>query len=300
MSFNKTKFDKMREGLEQKRLEEIKSIGESVVVPAGTELKCLSCITHGNYQTRLTPCGTEGLRAALFGGDVKEFVEHRACPSCVAEIDARCASEKQAVDVMEKNEIRERGFRERIQSAGVSARHSFFTLDEIKAVNGHQDKALTIAEGIISSLKNKEAAPNLIMTGSVGTGKSLIAAATVQSAIREGLSARISTVMHVIRKFRATWKKDCDYTESEYIDHLTKVDLLVLDEVGVQYGSDSEKLFVFDVIDGRYRNMLPTILISNLNLDGIRECVGERCVDRMREDGGKVVAFDFESQRGKA
>ena len=58
-------------------------------------------------------------------------------------------------------------------------------------------------------------------------------------------------------------------------------------------------MFVFDVIDGRYRNMLPTIIASNLNMDGIKECVGERCVDRMREDGGKVVAFDFESQRGK-
>ena len=105
--------------------------------------------------------------------------------------------------------------------------------------------------------------------------------------------------MNLIRMYRATWKKDCDYSESDVINELTTVDLLVLDEVGVQYGSDSEKMFVFDVIDGRYRNMLPTIIASNLNMDGIKECVGERCVDRMREDGGKVVAFDFESQRGK-
>ena len=72
-----------------------------------------------------------------------------------------------------------------------------------------------------------------------------------------------------------------------------------VDEIGVQFGSDTEKMFIFEVLDGRYNKMKPTILISNLPISGIKECIGDRCIDRLREDGGKVIVFDFESQRGK-
>ena len=73
----------------------------------------------------------------------------------------------------------------------------------------------------------------------------------------------------------------------------------MLDEVGSQFGSDTEKLFIFDIIDGRYQNMKPTILISNLDIDGIKDAIGDRCVDRLREGGGMMVAFNWGSQRGK-
>ena len=74
-------------------------------------------------------------------------------------------------------------------------------------------------------------------------------------------------------------------------------DLLVIDEVGAQFGSDTEKLFIFDIIDGRYQDMKPTILISNLDIAGIKDVIGERCVDRLREGGGSMIAFNWESSR---
>jgi DNA replication protein DnaC len=83
-------------------------------------------------------------------------------------------------------------------------------------------------------------------------------------------------------------------------DQLPKVyDALIIDEVGVQFGSDTEKMIVFDIIDGRYSNMLPTILISNLALPDVKELIGERAIDRLREDGGVVVAMKWDSNRGK-
>lgn len=301
MSFNKTKFDVMRSEASKSRREKLSKLGEIVVVPYGSEPRKLSCEKHGEYETVLADriVGATALRNAIHGGKPTEMNESTYCPACINDLDEEFMAEDKRISALEDADREEKFYRHRIALSGVPPRHSFFTLDEITAVNAKQEKALEIAKEMIAMAKKGNAAPNLIMTGAVGTGKSLIAAATIQSAIRANLRAEISTVMNVIRDFRATWKKDCDYTESQFIKKLTTVDVLALDEVGVQYGSDSEKLFIFDVIDGRYRNMLPTILISNLNLDGIRECVGERCVDRMREDGGKVVTFDFESQRGK-
>lgn len=299
MKLNKTKFDAMRKEKEKERDEKIALLGESLPVVAGHEHRDITCGKHGVYQTRLVPDGPQEIIKTFRGEAPSKYREHTYCPTCKKELDDQCAAQLAEIDAMERAEREEGRFRHLIDESGVSARQAYVQLREIAPVNQKQEQAVAIANTIIENLKSGEQAPNMIMSGSVGTGKTLIAAAAVQSAIRSGLTAKINTVMGVIRAFRAAWKRDCEYSETDIIRELTTVDILVLDEVGVQYGSDSEKLFVFDVIDGRYRNMKPTILISNLNIDGIRECIGDRCVDRMREDGGKVVAFDFESQRGK-
>ena len=299
MKLNENKFDEMRKGIEDRRGIAIAQLGEPVSGLLGGEHRLMQCKKHGEYQTRLTPDGPQEIIKTFRGEKPSKYKEHIHCPDCKKEVDEVFDLEITEINKLEKLEREEGRFRHLIDESGVSARQSYFQLSEITPVNHKQENAVSIASTIIQKLKAGEPAPNMIMSGAVGTGKTLIAAATVQSAIRSGLTARMSTVMGVIRAFRATWKRDCEYSEAEFIRELTRVDILVLDEVGVQYGSDSEKLFVFDVIDGRYRNMLPTIIISNLNIDGIRDCIGERCVDRMREDGGKVVAFDFESQRGK-
>ena len=65
----------------------------------------------------------------------------------------------------------------------------------------------------------------------------------------------------------------------------------------MQFGSDTEKMFMFDIIDGRYENMKPTILISNLNREGVAEIIGERVIDRLRDGGGECLSFDWESGR---
>ena len=74
--------------------------------------------------------------------------------------------------------------------------------------------------------------------------------------------------------------------------------LLILDEVGVQLGTEHEMRILFEVVNERYADCLPTILISNLDEAELLKFTGARLMDRVR-DGGAVVAFDWESHRGK-
>jgi DNA replication protein DnaC len=46
--------------------------------------------------------------------------------------------------------------------------------------------------------------------------------------------------------------------------------------------------------------MKPTILISNLAIGPLAEFAGDRVIDRMKENGGKLVVFDWKSHRGAA
>jgi DNA replication protein DnaC len=54
---------------------------------------------------------------------------------------------------------------------------------------------------------------------------------------------------------------------------------------------------LFDVLNARYANQRPTILIGNLTADELEEYLGERIMDRLLESGSAVVPFTWESYR---
>ena len=64
-------------------------------------------------------------------------------------------------------------------------------------------------------------------------------------------------------------------------------------------GTDGEQTILFDVLDARYRDMRPTIMLTNQGAEGLRGYLGDRTFDRVRETS-KFVAFDWESYRPMA
>ena len=133
-----------------------------------------------------------------------------------------------------------------------------------------------------------------------GTGKTHLAVGIALELMRQGRAAMFCTVMRAVRTVKETWRRDSEQSEAEAIRALVFPDLLILDEVGVQFGSEAEKLILFDVLNERYERCKATILLSNLTATEVKDYLGERVMDRMREDGGKVVVFDWESYRGRA
>ena len=79
---------------------------------------------------------------------------------------------------------------------------------------------------------------------------------------------------------------------------LARLDLLVIDEVGGRWGTETEQILLGDMLMQRYERNAPTILIANENIHGVRGCIGERAFDRARESA-RVVIFDWESYRAR-
>lgn len=147
----------------------------------------------------------------------------------------------------------------------------------------------------------KAAGRGLILCGNAGTGKTHLACAIASSVIKEhACSAVYATAGGLFRAVKDTYRRDSGRSEEDAIGDYARPDLLVLDEIGVQYGSASELNILFDVVNERYGRMLPTVLISNLALPKLTEYAGERVIDRMKENGGKVLVFDGKSKRGAA
>ena len=80
---------------------------------------------------------------------------------------------------------------------------------------------------------------------------------------------RYFTCMEVIQHIRSTWRKDSEASEVDVLAEFANVPLLVIDEIGMQYGTESEQNHLFDVLDRRYRDMMPTILLTNQNKEPV-------------------------------
>lgn len=217
------------------------------------------------------------------------------CPVCSAEQQRE--AERQDAEAKAAKE-RERIMR-RINCAGIPERFVSRTLESFIVSTPAQAKALQFAEDYVSDFANiKTTGRSAVFVGKPGTGKTHLAAGICLSVIDKNIVA-FTTTLRAIRRIKDTWSKGSTETETQAVAALVTPDLLVLDEVGVQFGSEVEKMILFDVLNERYEKRKPTLLLSNLPMDEIKTYLGERIFDRLREDGGRFVVFDWESYRGK-
>lgn len=190
-------------------------------------------------------------------------------------------------------------YNEKIQLMGVSKRHFNKTFESYIPSNEDQAFALEsfkyFAETVI-----KKTCKNMIICGGVGVGKTHLAMAVCQYLAKHDLrhiSACINTVTEIIRHFRASYSNDCEYTEQDSINKFSFTDLLVIDELGTSKGDDKELNILFEIINNRYEKKLPTLILSNLSIEEVKALLGDRMIDRLKEDGCRVLGVTGESYR---
>lgn len=140
----------------------------------------------------------------------------------------------------------------------------------------------------------------LILSGSVGTGKTHLAVSIAKQVLQLPMAGvRYTTVSGLLSEIKATYSQGFDSNEQYVMDAVIYPDLLILDEVGTTKQSEFEMATLFNLINARYERMVPTIVVSNLSLANISDALGERCYDRLREGGGIGLIFMGESNRKK-
>ena len=220
------------------------------------------------------------------------------CPACEADLK-RMKDEADAAEVARK---RAEQWQARLGFSGIPARFQNRTLDCFDAACEGRQVALAFSKEYATGFKDVlKTGRGAIFVGRPGTGKTHLACG-IGLHVMEANHARVlfMTVQRAIRSIKDTWTKGAAKSESEAIATLVEPDLLILDEVGVQFGSDFEKNTLFDVLNERYELRKPTIFLSNLTKQELGNFLGERVMDRLREDGGRVIPFNWESHRGKA
>ena len=237
-------------------------------------------------------------------GDYEQYhvqgVEPNGCAKC---IDARAAAQT-AQATQAKQDVANRVRRKALVAANTIAaqipmRFADRSLAGYEAKTQEQRMTLAICRAYANNWESQLAkGGSLVLTGQPGTGKTHLACAIANQIIPENAaSVLFCSVSSMMRAVRATYGKTSNKTEAQAIADLRTPDLLIVDEIGAQSGSDHEMQTLFDVINSRYQELRPMILISNLNTTDLEKFLGQRAMDRFRECG-TVLAFDWESHRG--
>ena len=234
------------------------------------------CQKHGPYLARAL--STFGKRT-IFSG----------CPECLDENEISLEKRKQDQVAQKINSL--------LLDTQIPLRFQKCSFEGWQ-VNHSNSAAFNVAKIYADSfLKQVQLGTSLVFCGKPGTGKTYLACAILLSVIRMECTGRYTSAYRMAYEVKGTYRKNSDVTEQTIIDGYLKPSLLVIDEVGVQFGSDTEKLIFYHIINGRYENFKPTILISNFSEQELSGFIGERVMDRMIENGGVIVPFTWQSYR---
>lgn len=240
-------------------------------------LVCGKCHTRKQYDADLT---------MLFG-------EVRRVPiMCKCEQEARKAEE-------EARKMQELSLRiERLKQAGISdPKYLRWTFEADDRTNGKMSAAARRYVEKWPEMREKNM--GLLFYGDVGTGKSFMAACIANAIINKGIPVIMTNISALI----TAMSKDFEADKAQILDRISEVPLLVLDDVGVERGTEFVYEKVQEIVDTRYRSGKPLIVTTNLSpqeLANPADMRYKRVFDRLLEMCFPVK-FEGKSRRmGKA
>lgn len=123
-----------------------------------------------------------------------------------------------------------------------------------------------VAQDFIKEFKKKK--KGIIFVGKNGTGKTHISIAIANELRKQNIPIIFGTLTDLVEKYSESYK---NHTEVELTRLYGKVDLLIIDDLGVEYMNDwlLSKLFV--IVNERMKNELPIIITTNYELEQLKQ-----------------------------
>lgn len=263
----------------------ITSAGCKVAEYVQTHWVTLNCPQHGTYE------GYALLRMAT-------KVIMSLCPICEKNKMLKEKQRLQALSLQRK----QKKIADLTEYSGIPERFKTRNFDNYRVGNPQQKTALRIVRGYADQFEHcLKTGGGLILAGKPGTGKTHLAAAVAHQIIQSGRSVFFISAIRALRKVKESYQRNTSkIPQQDIIDEFLLTDLLIIDEIGMQFGTETEKLIFFEILNGRYEAVLPSIIVSNLTESELSLYLGTRILDRLQEGGGAFVSFDWESYRKHA
>lgn len=125
---------------------------------------------------------------------------------------------------------------------------------------------------------------SLVLVGINGTGKTLLACEFAQSLIANcSTSVRYITAAGMISEIQSSYGREGKSEEGEIL-RFVQYDVLILDEIDAVRSTENSSLLLTEIINRRYNECKPVVVISNQPFDNLTKFVGDRVHSRLHEN----------------
>lgn len=108
----------------------------------------------------------------------------------------------------------------------------------------------------------------LLLYGDVGTGKTYLAACIANALLNKGFSVKWLTSMQIVE--RGNFFNESEY--AEYTHSIVSPDLLIIDDLGAERGTEFALERVHSLVDTRISSNKPMIVTTNIDITDMGNC----------------------------
>ncbi len=132
----------------------------------------------------------------------------------------------------------------------------------------------------------------LLITGRYGCGKTHLAAAIANKSIEVGVSTLFLTVPDLLDWLRYAYS-GVDLSFEDRFEEIREIPLLILDDFGTQNATAWAQEKIFQILNHRYINHLPTVITSNMPTSDFEGRIRSRIMDPNLVTVVKILAPDY-------
>jgi DNA replication protein DnaC len=143
--------------------------------------------------------------------------------------------------------------------------------------------------------ENLDSGRGLWIQGDVGTGKTTLAMLISKGALDAGRSVAIYSLPRLLNLLRESM--DSQEGKLDFMDRLTAVDLLHIDDLGAEHQTDWVLEQLYSIVNARYEAERAIVATTNLMPDELSERLGARTVSRLVEICGDLIPLFGEDKR---
>lgn len=173
-----------------------------------------------------------------------------------------------------------------ISYSGLGRRFAERTFETFRAETEWQKTAVTVAQEFCQSVIDRtDNGQGLLLSGSVGTGKTHLAAAASIRLMESDVQVLYGTAAGILADIKKSWADDSD---DDVIKRLCRARVLVIDDLGKEYSKKTDgwswaQEQFFRVINARYENYMPLVITTNFDIRKLTEAMGDAIVSRIIE-----------------
>jgi DNA replication protein DnaC len=124
----------------------------------------------------------------------------------------------------------------------------------------------------------------LWLMGDVGTGKTTLAMLVSKAAVEADRTVAIYSLPRLLARIRRTYDAEAgEQSYLEFFERLTSVDLLHIDDLGVEKRSDWVLEQLYAIVNERYESQRSMLVTTNLDQAALEQQIGPRTVSRLVE-----------------